>query len=341
MADVRYLLDGSDINFDRVLVCFVLLIVLRSSDSVKGVASPRQKVAKGKVSSVERHKALVEEFAMVEEGGASQVWGESLSARMKNLQAGVSDRTGQGYNYWWNWFVLFCGEAGCEPMPFTAVLVSAFLSNLAEKSSGLGGVDGALEWTHELVDGRADSSLALDAARVFRVPEPILERAGALLPLLEQNLQHRHQLEDNSGGAGCTMNEDAKAPVAGKVDVAEAEVALVLSQLQEIAGSDAKLHELGPRMTPPPNHRLRSAVYVLGTLDGRWYVGESDDVGERVAEHRRRDPDRASASVHYVLVGGGKSGAMRLEAELIGVLAAAGVPLLSRRDGGRTRVAQQ
>ena len=143
MADVRYLLGGSDFNFDRVLVGFVLLIDLRSSDSVKGVASPKQRVAKGKVSSVERHKALVEEFATVEEGGASQVWGESLSARMKNLQAGVSDRTGQGYNYWWNRFVLFCGEAGCEPMPFTAVMVSAFLSNLAEKSSGLGGVDGA------------------------------------------------------------------------------------------------------------------------------------------------------------------------------------------------------
>ena len=100
-------------------------------------------LAKSKVAAVDKHKALVEEFARVEEGGASQLWEDSLAARVKNIQAAVSDRTGQGYHYWWERFVQFCGEAGCEPMPFIAVMVSAFLSNLAERSSGLGGVDGA------------------------------------------------------------------------------------------------------------------------------------------------------------------------------------------------------
>ena len=103
----------------------------------------KAEASESKVTSVVRHKELVEELAKVEQGGSSKVWKDGLEARMKNLQAGVSDRTGQGYHYWWSRFVLYCKEVGCEPMPFDGVKVSSFLSTLAERSDGMGGVDGA------------------------------------------------------------------------------------------------------------------------------------------------------------------------------------------------------
>ena len=114
----------------------------RVNRAAKVVAVAKVAVAP-KVTKAVKHRALVEELAKVEEGGASKVWRDSLDSRMKNLQSAVSDRTGQGYNYWWDRFVLWCTEAGCESMPFDAVRVSAFLSNLAETSAGLGGVPGA------------------------------------------------------------------------------------------------------------------------------------------------------------------------------------------------------
>ena len=104
--------------------------------------------SKGKRSAelkVLKHKELEVQMARAAEGGSkeSHVWSSSLEARLKNLQAAVGDRTGKGYQYWWSRFVEFCERAGAEPMPFTPVVVSAFLSDLAENSSGLGGVAGA------------------------------------------------------------------------------------------------------------------------------------------------------------------------------------------------------
>ena len=94
---------------------------------------------------MQEHKALVRELASAgeEKDKKSELWSSSMEAREKNLQAAVGERTGQGYHYWWSRFVEFCKKTGMEPMPFSTTMVSAFLSDLAEKSSGLGGVAGA------------------------------------------------------------------------------------------------------------------------------------------------------------------------------------------------------
>lgn len=115
------------------------------------VARPQSQVAKepvvqsDKPSKVQQHKALVGRFSRVEEENpeASEDWELALEARAKNLECAVSDRTGAGYhNYWWR-FEKFCGRTGRCVMPFDNITASSFLSELAETSAGLGGVDGA------------------------------------------------------------------------------------------------------------------------------------------------------------------------------------------------------
>jgi predicted GIY-YIG superfamily endonuclease len=76
-------------------------------------------------------------------------------------------------------------------------------------------------------------------------------------------------------------------------------------------------------------------VYAFRVPDGRWYVGETDDVSERIEEHRRSDLKR-NATFHYVGVPS-KSEATSAEAKLIATLLGHGVPMLSSRDAGRTR----
>ena len=82
---------------------------------------------------------------------------------------------------------------------------------------------------------------------------------------------------------------------------------------------------------PPPRDRMLSAVYALclPAPDGRWYVGETDDISERIKEHRRELRKR-NATFHYVTVPN-KSDATRSEAKLIATLLKRGVPLLSAR----------
>ena len=45
------------------------------------------------------------------------------------------------YKYWWCRFEKFCSEYGRQCSPFSEVTAAAFLSYLAEKSRGVGGVD--------------------------------------------------------------------------------------------------------------------------------------------------------------------------------------------------------
>ena len=101
-------------------------------------------IQKSKRSKVQQHKDLVDQLSRVETSSVdSGDWKKALAARAKNLQCAVSDRTGAGYHHYWWRFELFCRRTGRSWMPFDATTASAFLSELAETSAGLGGVDGA------------------------------------------------------------------------------------------------------------------------------------------------------------------------------------------------------
>eukprot|EP01048_Picozoa_sp_COSAG05_P001366 COSAG05_NODE_46_length_25233_cov_40.235741_4_plen_380_part_00 len=196
--------------------------------------------------------------------------------------------------------------------------------------------DGAIKWEYRLESGRADSSLALDAALAFGVPESIVNRAHRLLLERTEDSPPPVLSRETSSSVSCGDEELAACRRSQRLDV-DAEQKFVLSELRRI--SQSEVYRILPGQVPAPRHSLHSVVYVLQMAqpDGRWYVGESDDIGERLVEHRR-DETRADATCHYVLCDGGKSTARDAETTMIKALTKAGVPLLSRHDGGRTRV---
>jgi hypothetical protein len=208
-----------------------------------------------------------------------------------------------------------------------------------------------VEWTYRVKAGQADSSLALDAARHFDVPASILDRAHELLA----NADMMRQRSLGVPTAHATVAAGSTAPTAspppplsddsehnGSDDPSERDdrnfdhSEVVVYELGRLRGEvGQRVKTVLPKWTPPPRSRMRSVVYAFRVPDGRWYVGETDDVSERIEEHRRSDLKR-NATFHYVGVPS-KSEATSAEAKLIATLLGHGVPMLSSRDAGRTR----
>eukprot|EP01043_Picozoa_sp_COSAG02_P040722 COSAG02_NODE_3316_length_6950_cov_37.603999_1_plen_689_part_00 len=208
-----------------------------------------------------------------------------------------------------------------------------------------------VEWTYRVKAGQADSSLALDAARHFDVPASIIDRAHALLATSEtmrqrsQGIPTAHAAEaspyaDASSSADrSTVCADEDSDVVNREQHIDLDYSdLVVTELSRLRGSNGhRVKSVLPQWLPPPRDRMLSVVYALRlpAPDGRWYIGESDDVSERIQEHRRSLAKR-NATFHYVVMPN-KSEATRAEAELIATLLNCGVPLLSSRDAGRKR----
>ncbi|KAG2429237.1 hypothetical protein HXX76_011006 [Chlamydomonas incerta] len=115
------------------------------------------------------------------------------------------------------------------------------------------------------------------------------------------------------------------------------------------------LNWVEPGQAPAPGHYHESTVYVLWRWDGRLYVGETDDIAQRLEDHRKAEKRQRKAAgqaltvpgsrrVHtslravYCLVprrAGGSSAAKDVEAALIRGLAAGGWPLSSDHDKAR------
>ena len=91
-----------------------------------------------------RHLELVARLA----GGrvtlnSTPAWEGCMQARVKNLQAALSEKSGQCYSYWWGKYERFCEEMKIPQLPFSTLTASLFLSKRAEDSEGMGGVEGA------------------------------------------------------------------------------------------------------------------------------------------------------------------------------------------------------
>ncbi|KAG0581834.1 hypothetical protein KC19_3G013500 [Ceratodon purpureus] len=85
---------------------------------------------------------------------------------------------------------------------------------------------------------------------------------------------------------------------------------------------------IGPRQLPPPATTMHSCVYILQRPDGRYYVGQSDNLTGRVRRHRSILPD---APFLYLVVPN-KSVASELETTLIHQLPSLGVILVNKGD---------
>ncbi|KXZ52161.1 hypothetical protein GPECTOR_10g790 [Gonium pectorale] len=118
-----------------------------------------------------------------------------------------------------------------------------------------------------------------------------------------------------------------------------------------------KLHWIGAGWIPPQGHVGEAVVYVIRWWDGRFYVGQTEDICRRLAEHRKRETlerkeaglllmegTRRVTSLEAVYCrvpsceGGGASGARNVEADLIADMQRAGFPMRSVHDKTRKKL---
>ena len=151
-------------------------------------------------------------------------------------------------------------------------------------------------WTYRVKAGQADSSLALDAARHFGVPGSILDRAHELLKkanaIKNQDgvpMDHAETPPMETQADESLADEFENAQLGADVDHSK----FVVDQLRRLCVGEVSVKTIVPDWAPPSKDRMRSVVYALcvpstvdGMPDGRWYVGETDDLYERMREHR-------------------------------------------------------
>lgn len=115
-------------------------------------------------------------------------------------------------------------------------------------------------------------------------------------------------------------------------DVVEAFQRTCMRTLSEISSdiSDVSCRVVRPRQKPPPNTTKHSCVYMLLRPDGKFYVGQTDNIGGRIATHRKGEALRYAPFV-YVTVEN-KSVACQLETNLIHHLPAFGLTLVNKAD---------
>ena len=107
----------------------------------------------------------------------SEEWDEIVSLVDKNLEHSVAPSTSTQYKYWWRRFQCFCSKFKLEATPFTEFTCIAFLSDTAENSKGVGGVDqarAALKHFHMM--SCPDSESPTDSLRVTAVIKGIKRR---------------------------------------------------------------------------------------------------------------------------------------------------------------------
>ena len=160
----------------------------------------------------------------------------------------------------------------------------------------------------------------MHAARAAGLPADLIARAEALIAGAddegEEAAASPQPTRTAAAAAALEVEEEAAATVEGGVGQWSA-VEGVLRELTADLGGDVT--RVPPRCRPPPKLAGRSCLYVLNLppkthAEARpLYVGESDAIGRRLGEHRKKHgADRVDCWLVEVL---SKTEATRLEAE--------------------------
>lgn len=168
-------------------------------------------------------------------------------------------------------------------------------------------------------------SLALLTASKFGLPESIIERARELSRYCDADTED-HPWESR-------INLTHHTPSRNNIHRA-------LTILEETVGKDACIH-IPPFYMSPPSLEGTSCVYVLQIGDEeskmRYYVGESDSLSRRLAQHRLKGKEWSSLNAIAIKIDGGKSVARNIESLVIQRMAKSGFNLVSIADGTSIR----
>ena len=195
--------------------------------------------------------------------------------------------------------------------------------------------DGRLRWTYQLEDGVCVDSLALLTASTFGLPDTILQRAG-----------HFSQCWSNDSGSSADVPGNAIAaaepldePTAPIVDSEPTQASTTLEDaafiLEDVVGSGTSVH-IPQSYLSPPSLEGSSCVYII-QAGRRYYVGETDSISRRLAQHRSKGDEWSSSTAVAIKVDGGKSRALNIESRVIRALARRGFDLISVSDGTKIR----
>ena len=175
-------------------------------------------------------------------------------------------------------------------------------------------------WTYRIQDGECTDSMALVTAARFGLPEKVLERAEYFARFLSGT----ELLSSGNVEAHTTDTNDFN------------DLKYVQNIAETITGSSSVA--IPPLWSAPPSLEGESCVYILQLKEPiRYYVGETDNLRQRLEQHRAKGGSWASLEAVAVPVDGGKSEARAFESLMIRQLSQAGFPLESTADGRSIR----
>ena len=203
------------------------------------------------------------------------------------------------------------------------------------------------EWTYRLEDGVCNDSLALVTAERFGLPAEIIQRADEIGKELEGHSPERPPPTDDlftADGQDGYASQPHPTPSAKSRHDAQEKKLEYAKQFQDVVGratellDEARPVDIPPLYLPPPNLSNQSCLYVLQlTKDPpSYYIGETDDLPQRLVQHRKKGgPWRNSRAVAFTV--SDKTQARYFESLLIRDLAQSGYHVESTTDGRTAR----
>ena len=194
--------------------------------------------------------------------------------------------------------------------------------------------------TWRIVPGTCMETLAFQVAEEYGVPTEIVQRAYDL-----SVVSAGHSLAEEKPPRLQSKPEPAAERKQGATGEPTFERGLqfmkgVVKAFEEESNNSASVQILTTGEVPPPSSIGFSCVYLLVTSDGKYYVGESDNIGQRFNQHQKAQKDGLLHFGFFKLPQpGGKSLARAIEAQSIRKLHDSGFPMLSYADGFHTNFA--
>lgn len=183
------------------------------------------------------------------------------------------------------------------------------------------------QWTYTLEDGVCINSLALLTAAKFGLPESILKRAEELSEYWDAD------------ATDCDLNKQPTSVKNLNMDDSSSvhNIQHAVTILEEAVGKSSSSIQIPPSYMSPPSLEGTSCVYILQIGDERrkmrYYVGETDSLSQRLAQHRSKGKDWSSLIAIAIKIEGGKSSARNVESLVIQRMAKRGFNLVSITDG--------
>ena len=195
--------------------------------------------------------------------------------------------------------------------------------------------NGDVSWTYRIEDGVCTESMALVTAARFGLPTQILSRAASFTDFLNTYEKSTRPV----------TKESPKSRLSPKPENILQHESLGLLEACKVIGCSDTAMQIPPRWQAPSSLEGTSCVYILELNESpsycRYYVGETDSIGQRLKSHRAKGGAWTQATAAAFAVYGGKTQARNMESLAIQRLAQAGFSLISISDGRSIRPAGQ